>query len=122
MGKEEIVLKRGLWQKLLGTKIKNKEFYAGKFNELVQGIQKNTVDLKKLPEEKNYFIDKKESCNELMLTIVPKELKALFDELKAAQPDSFLGFTVLAGKQKNKQVRVSCFGVECSILSKALIK
>jgi len=36
--------------------------------------------------------------------------------------NQFLGFSVVAGKYKNKDVRVSCFGVECGKLGRSLFR
>ena len=52
--------------------------------------------------------------------IVPKEVYKLFKELQTKAPQQFLGFSVVVGKHNNKEVRVSCFGVQCSLLGRSL--
>ena len=60
--------------------------------------------------------------NSYFIHIVPKQVYALFKEMQEKAPNSVLGFSVLAGKYKSRDVRVSCFGIECSLLGKSLIK
>jgi len=54
--------------------------------------------------------------NDNFVHIVPKELINLFNEMKIQAPEEFLGFTVLIN-----DTRVSCFGIPCSELTKAII-
>lgn len=53
--------------------------------------------------------------------VVPKEAYGIFEEMKREMPSSFLGFSMLAGKIKKKDVRVSCFAISTQEIMKALI-
>jgi len=72
-------------------------------------------------EKGDYFIIVESNrMNSYFVHIVPNQTYELFKEMQ--KTDQFLGFSVVAGKYKRKDVSVSCFGVDCSTLGKALIK
>jgi len=48
--------------------------------------------------------------------IVPEESYNLFKEISQKAPQQFLGFSVFVKKYHDKDVRVSCFGIPCSLL------
>ena len=110
------------YDELSRLEIKNKPKYQKLFSQLVTRVQKGKFKLSLgIKEFKEYFIVTEEDrMNSYFIHLVPKQAMYLF---KAMQPQpGFLGFSVLAGKQNNKDVRVSCFGVECNRLGKSLIK
>jgi len=113
-----------LWNRLSDVNIEKKETYQKIFTTIVQQVQNNTFHI--VPgetEHKDYFLVTEENrMGAYFLHIVPKELYSFFKELQIKAPHQFLGFSVLAGKHNGKEVRVSCFGVQCNILAKSLIK
>jgi len=102
--------------------IKKKSRYLKLFTSIISRVQKNKFPIKPgVKEYKEHVIVTEESrMDSYFIHIVPKSAVYLFREM-IKQP-GFLGFSVLAGKHKEKDVRVSCFGVECSDLGKALLK
>ena len=113
-----------IWNKLSQVNIKNKEKYTKLFFEIVNKVRNNQYNLKEGIEEKEdyYIVNEENRNNSFFVHIVPKEVFDLFKEMQEKAPNEFLGFSVLAGKKKNKDVRVSCFGVECNIVGKSLLK
>ena len=101
-----------MWEKLERVNIDNKEKYVQVFREVINQIKDNAFDFKD-KETKDYYILNKEG----FVYIVPRELIDLFNEMKNKAPNEFLGFTILTNN-----VRVSCFGIPCSELTKAIIK
>jgi len=108
--------------KLLNINIQNKEQYTEIFSKTVEQIKNNQFKFEFGDFEKElYFLVIEENrMNSLFVHIVPKEIYKLFKEIQLKVPNQFLGFSVLANKYKNKDVRVSCFGIECRELGKAL--
>lgn len=104
-----------MWKKLEKVDIKNQERYLKLFRDLINKIQLNKYDFQDL-EEKDYYIINKKIKKVDIVNIVPKELIELFNEMNEKAPEEFLGFTVLINN-----TRVSCFGIPCHILSKAII-
>lgn len=104
-----------MWEELQKVNLKNKEKYLDLFRDLIKQIKNRLYDFKDR-EEKDYFIVNEKRMNSQFVTIVPKELISLYNKMKENAPDEFLGFTILIN-----DIRVSCFGVPCSILSKAII-
>ena len=112
-----------IWDKLLEVDIENKERFQALFYEIVNRIPKNTFPLTLGErEEKDHFIIIEENrMNSYFIHIVPKQVYTLFKEMQASAPGQFLGFSVVAGKYNNRDVRVSCFGVPCQHLAKSLV-
>ncbi|GBE19572.1 hypothetical protein BMS3Abin17_00296 [archaeon BMS3Abin17] len=104
-----------MWKKLEEVDIKNKEKYLEFFKNLIKQIEADKYDFKDKGGD-DYKIINEKKHNENFVHIVPKELTNLFNEMKEKTPDEFLGFTILINK-----TRVSCFGIPCHILSKAII-
>ena len=100
-----------MWEKLEKVNIENKEYYLNLFKEIIKKINSKTYDFKD-KYEKDYLVINENN----FVTIIPRELKELYYEMKKEAPEEFLGFTILVNN-----VRVSCFGIPCSILSKAII-
>lgn len=113
-----------IWNKLLQTNITNKERFENIFLETVENVQAGKFDLK-IGERENsdHFVVVEENRFEsYFIHIVPKEIYKLFKEIQAKAQNDFLGFSVLAGNRNNKPIRVSCFGVQCGLLGKSLLK
>jgi hypothetical protein len=100
-----------LWKELEKADVKNKEKYVIAFRKLINQIQKKEFDFKNKETEDYYIINEKD-----FVYIVPKELFNLFMKMRRKDLNEFLGFTVLIS-----DTRVSCFGIPCSELSKAII-
>lgn len=111
------------WQELSQIDVKKKAKYQKLFSQLVARIQKSKSKIKPGIKEfkEHYIVTEENRLNSYFIHIVPKESFYLFREM-VKQPDTFLGFSVLAGKQDNKDIRVSCFGIQCNLLGKSLIK
>jgi|SRR3989344_4355839 len=104
-------------------KVKNKAKYQKLFSQLVSRVQNNKLLINPGIKEykEHYVITEEDRLNSYFIHIVPKEAFYIFKEM-IKQPDIFLGFSVLAGKHNNKDIRISCFGVQCNLLGKSLIK
>src|SRR3989344_13525 len=112
------------WQNELSElNVKNKVKYQKLFSQLVSRVQDNKVLVKPGVKEfkEHYIITEENRLNSYFIHIVPKEAFYIFKEM-IKQPDIFLGFSVLAGKHNNKDIRISCFGVQCNLLGMSLIK
>ncbi|MBI1972761.1 hypothetical protein HYS50_02025 [Candidatus Woesearchaeota archaeon] len=113
-----------IWNKLANIHIENKEKYKKIFSQTVKKIRERKYDLQIGETEKDdhYIIIEDKRMNSYFVHVVPKGAYSLFKEMQEKIPQSFLGFTVVAGKQNNKDIRVSCFGIDCSSLGKSLFK
>lgn len=110
------------WQELSSLEIKNKPKYQRLFSQLVARVQKGKFKIQPGIKEfkEHYIVTEEDRMNSYFIHLVPKQAMYLFKAMQTQQ--GFLGFSVLAGKYNNKDIRVSCFGVECSRLGKSLIK
>ena len=72
-------------------------------------------------DREKFVIINEERLNSHFVHIVPKELINVFNRVKKDNPSEFLGFSVLVRKLKDKEVRLSCFGIPCAELTKTLI-
>ena len=113
-----------IWDKLLAVNISNKSFYQKVFSNVVNLVKDNkfSFDADLIDKEKYYIVIEKNRLNGYFVHVVPKKVYTLFLEMQEEVTDAPLGFSVLAGKYKSRDVRVSCFGIECSLLGKSLIK
>ena len=113
-----------IWDKLSQVNITDKERFQSLFSETVKKVQNNEFTLVHGETEKEgyYIVIEESRMNSYFVHIVPKQVYSLFKEMQTTAPQQFLGFSVLAGKHNNKDVRVSCFGVKCSLLGKSLAK
>ena len=113
-----------IWSKLSKVDIQNKELYQNIFNDTVKSIQAGTFKFSPAKREETdyYTIIESNRMNSYFVHIVPKVVYPLFQEMQEKAPNQFLGFSVTAGTHNGKDVRVSCFGVQCNLLGKALFK
>lgn len=111
-----------IWDKLLQADVRNKSKFQKLFSDTVDKISKGDFDFSPGEKElKDHFVVVEDSrMGSYFVHIVPKEVYKLFIEMKVEAPNDFIGFSVLAGKHKGKDVRVSCFGVQCNLLGKSL--
>ena len=113
-----------IFDELLQVDVKNKERFQELFSETVKKIKLGNFSIVVGEEEKEdyYLVTEDGRFGGYFIHIVPKEIYGLFKKMQAAAPNDLLGFSVLGGKHNNKDVRVSCFGVQCNLLGKALFK
>lgn len=104
-----------IWEELEKINIENKAKYVGLFRNLIKSIALEKYDFKDKKEEEYYLINERK-IDEQFVYLVPSELINLFNKMRASAPNEFLGFTILVNK-----VRICCFGIPCSELSKAVI-
>lgn len=109
-----------IWDKLLKVNVKDKDYFKKEFYNYIEEIKKDDFILKIGEiENKNYYIITEENrMNSYFIHIVPKQIYILFKEMQKKTPNQFLGYTVLVKQYNNKDLRISCFGVECHKLSK----
>jgi len=91
------------------------------FKKLMKKIKSGDFDYKDTQTE-NYLIINEDRLNSHFIHVVPKKLESFFNEIKGKNQNSFLGFTVLVGRNLDKDVRLSCFGIPCSELTRVLIQ
>ena len=101
--------------------VKNKRLYLEIFEKLLKEIRLKKFDFKDSKNE-DYLIVNEERLNSHFVHLVPRELESVFYEIKKNNPDTFLGFTILVGKTEGTDVRLSCFGLPCSELTKVILK
>jgi hypothetical protein len=113
-----------IWDKLSQVNVADKEKFQKIFADTVSRIQKNSFKLVVGETKKeDYHVvieDNRMGC--YFVHIVPEEVYGLFKEMQQKAQDSILGFSVVAGKHNGKDIRVSCFGIPCNLLGKALFK
>ncbi len=113
-----------IWDKLSQVNLENKEKYMKIYSDIVKKIQNNVfpINVGETEKEDYYIVVEANRMNSYFIHIVPKQVWALFKEMQKKAPNEILGFSVMAGKYNNKEVRVSCFGVQCSFLGKSLFE
>lgn len=113
-----------IWRKLLNVNVKNKKRFQNLFSEITEQVRTGKFELKVgEAEHSDYFlVVEADRMSSYFIHIVPKEAYTLFKEMQAKAPNDLLGFSVLAGNHNSKPIRVSCFGVQCSLLGKSLLK
>jgi len=112
-----------IWDKLNKVKIKNKEKSLDAFVNTVKEVEKKKYKFKEgtIKKDLYYIVNEPERNGGSFVHIVPKEAYNVFEEMRKMMPDSFLGFSMLCGKIKGKDLRVSCFAITSSEITKALI-
>ncbi len=113
-----------IWDNLLAVNISDKSFYQDIFSTVVNLVKNNNFSFDKelISKQKYYIVVENNRLNGYFVHVVPKAVYSLFLEMQKKIVDAPLGFSVLAGKYNNRDVGVSCFGIECSLLGKSLIK
>jgi len=105
---------------LQDIKINNRLVYIRAFKEIMDKIRTDQFNYEDGENEK-YFVINEERLNSHFVHIVPKELINVFNKVRKDNPSEFLGFSVLVRELKDKEVRLSCFGIPCAELTKTLI-
>ncbi len=101
------------YDKLLSVNLSNKEELALEFSKAVRALESN----KEITPSDSYKIRTVNNKFGKVIYLVPNQLIELFEEMNKEHPEELLGYAV-----QIKDVRVSCFGVPCSMLAKGLIK
>lgn len=112
------------WDELAQLHIPHPEFFAHIFAEMVHNLT-NTTQIPTTEEQEfseYYLITEQNRMQSYFLHIVPKPAYELFRKMQTQGPHQMLGYTVLVGKYNNKEVRVSCFGIPCTIAARALVR
>jgi len=124
ISKERIGKDMNTWDKLLNVQIENKERFQKLFAKTIKEIQENMffLNIGETEKEDYYLVVEENRMQGYFVHIVPKQVYLLFKTMQKKIPDQFLGFSVVAGRHNNKDIRVSCFGVDCSSLGNALTK
>lgn len=114
---------REVWRELEEVNVNNKERYLLLFRELLKELKSapENIELGEKEFSDYFLITEDNRMNSYFVHIVPKEVYLLFKRMQLSTGD-FLGFSVLVGKKNSKEVRLSCFGVPCELLTKELIK
>jgi len=111
------------WEEISKINLKKEEKYVRLFLKLISQIQKNKFPIKTGEiKEKDHYIITEHRMNSIIINIIPFELYTLFKKLQKQAFHQFLGFTILAGKYNDKDVRASCFGVKCAKLIKSIFR
>ena len=112
----------GIWDKLSQVNLEDKEKYAKVYSEIVKKIQNNDflIDVGETEKDDYYIVVEANRMDSYFVHVVPKQVWGLFKEMQEKAPNEILGFSVMVGKQDDKEIRVSCFGVQCNLLGKSL--
>ncbi len=102
-------------EELEEIKIKDHEKYVLLFKELINQVKRNEIN-KTFFEEQKCKLIRFNTKEEEIVYLVPNPLLGLFNKLSKKYINEFLGFSVLIN-----DLRVSCFGIPCEKLGKAII-
>ena len=107
-------------KELHNIKLENKQIYIDAFKALLKNIKSDNFNFKNEINE-NYEILNEQRLNSHFVHIVPNQLRSLFKKIQVSNPNDFLGLTILVSKKDNLEVRISCFGIPCSELTRTII-
>ena len=105
-----------IFDRLFELRIANKEKYAELFRNTVESVRKGTFNFsqREVVGDGHRMIQDESGSGNCFVYIVPNEAWNLFQEMKNNVGEQPLGFSVLAGKFNEREVRVCCFGIECN--------
>lgn len=112
-----------IWQRLNSVKISVKGECIDAFLRIMREVENGSYALQLGDQDKGKYVvvHEQERQGSMFVHVVPKEAYKIFQEMRRQMPDSFLGFSVLCGKIAGKPVRVSCFAVPTSDITRAII-
>ncbi len=112
-----------IWEKARTIKIKNKEKIIRNFLKIVKDVKEKKYKFKKGDVEMNGFwlVNEENRNGSSFIHIVPKESYETFNEIKRRMPEMILGFSILCGKNKNKSLKVSCYGIPIADINKVMM-
>lgn len=113
-----------VWDKISQLSIENPHRFKSCFQNIVQQIQEDIFDLtvREKKEKEFFLIVENNRLNSYFVHIVPFEAYDLLKEIARTAPQQFLGFSIFIKKYEDKDIRVSCFGIPCSLLTNFLKK
>lgn len=111
-----------IWNELGKVNVTNKEIYTALFSEIVRKVRQNQFDFEEKDNGDYKIVIEENRMRSIFVHIVPQEVYSLFKKMHETAPQSFLGFSVVAGRYGGKEVRVSCFGIPCNLLAKSLLR
>lgn len=125
-GRKEIFRKpetTPIWQKLGRIQLRNKEKCLNAFLKILDDITSGKYNFQEGSTDMGeYFIvNEAERQGSSFVHIVPAETYKVFEEMRRVMSTSFLGFSILCGKFRNKDLRVSCFAIPAPEITRALI-
>jgi hypothetical protein len=112
-----------IWQKLEKIQIKNKKESIEAFMKILKQVESGKYKFEEGSENngKYFVVNEVNRQGSNFVHIVPNEAFEIFEQMRKSMPNSFLGFSILCGKIGNKDVRVSCFAVPTSDITRAMI-
>jgi len=112
-----------MWQRLASLKISGKDECIQAFVRIMREVENGSYAMQLGDQDKGSYIlvHEQQRQGSMFIHVVPKEAYKVFQEMRSQMPDSFLGFSVLCGKIAGKPVRVSCFAVPTSDITRAII-
>lgn len=115
--------KKTIWDKIEKIKIKNKKKSIDVFMKIIKDVQTNVYNFQagEIKEKDYTIVHETNRMDSFFIHVVPKEAYKIFKNLQKKEPQSFLGFSILAGKIGDRDVRVSCFGIPTNDLTNALL-
>lgn len=122
--KKKVTSNIKVWDEVSQLKIKSKDECINAFLEIVKLAQKGKYKFEEGHHDKGkyYVVNEPNRGGSSFVFIVPKEVYKNFLELQEKLGDTFLGFSMLCGKNGDKDLRVSCFAIPTNDLTRALIK
>lgn len=112
-----------IWQKLEKIEIKNKKECLDAFIKIVKEVERGKHKFVESVTDGGpyYIVSESNRQGSNFIHVVPKEAYKIFEEMRMMMPNSFLGFSMLCGKIGSKDLRVSCFAIPTSEITKVLI-
>lgn len=112
-----------MWQRVESSKILDRQACIDAFISIMRELENGSYAIE--PGERDmgkYFVvHEPDRQGSVFLHVVPKEAYKIFKEMQRAMPTSFLGFSVLCGKVAGRPVRVSCFAIPTSEITRAML-
>ena len=118
-----MIQKVTLWNELEKLQVLNQEKYAKVFAKIVNDAKLFRYEWHdQMKEYDDYVIVcERDRAKSSFIHVVPKEAMPLFRKMMIHYPNEFLGFSILCGKNDGQDLGVTCFGVHCDMLGKAII-
>ncbi|MBI4894251.1 MAG: hypothetical protein HY833_00750 [Candidatus Aenigmarchaeota archaeon] len=112
-----------MWQRLGSIKISGKDECIDAFVRIMREVENGSYALQPGEQDKGKYVlvHEQERQGSMFVHVVPKEAYKIFQEMRRQMPDSFLGFSVLCGRVAGRPLRVSCFAVPTSEITRAII-
>lgn len=112
-----------IWQRLEKVQIKGKQECLDAFLKISKDIENGKYKFEEGSQDmgKYFVVNETERQGSSFVHIVPSETYKMFEEMRKSMPTSFLGFSMLSGKIGKKDLRVSCFAIPTSEITRAMI-